>query len=152
MLELGGAAPFVVLPDADIPHAVANAVFGGFFHSGQICMATNNVIVHESIAGEFVRLLKEGLTARGNAVQAGNDHPGEHKLRGLFNDASAKRVRDLVDDAVKKGAEIIVGGSPALSTQGNVVQPVVLDHVTRDMGECFFLPSFPTSDAIRISF
>lgn len=39
-LELGGAAPFIILEDADIDHAVKNAVFGGFLHSGQICMST----------------------------------------------------------------------------------------------------------------
>lgn len=51
VLELGGAAVFVVLEDADLEHAAKNAIYGSFCHSGQICMSTNNVL------GDFAAIM-----------------------------------------------------------------------------------------------
>src|SRR5699024_11331723 len=53
-LELGGNSPFVVLGDAVVDRAVDAAIFGKFVHNGQICMATNRIIVHQYVYDEFV--------------------------------------------------------------------------------------------------
>src|SRR5207237_483760 len=59
LLELGGKAPLVVLPDADLDEAVAAAKFGAFMHQGQICMSTEKIVVDRSVAGEFAAKLGE---------------------------------------------------------------------------------------------
>lgn len=92
----------------------------------------STIIVHESIADQFASALKQNLAN----VKAGTEHPGEHQLRGLFSDVSAKRVQSLITNAVDKGAKVIVGPTPeGEHTGGNVLQPVVLDGVTAEMGE-----------------
>ncbi len=57
LLELGGKAPLVVLDDADLDQAVNAAAFGAFMNQGQICMSTERIVVHASVADEFVRRL-----------------------------------------------------------------------------------------------
>ncbi|GAA5995902.1 aldehyde dehydrogenase [Rhodotorula paludigena] len=134
VLELGGKAPAIVCEDANLEHA-ANAVkFGGLFHSGQICMATQTAIVHEAVADKFLAL----LTA--NYPKASNDK--DAVLRGLFTETSAKRVKEAIEDAVSKGAQIIAGEN---KLEGNVIQPCLLKGVTEDMRiyrEEMFAPVF----------
>ncbi|GAA5973197.1 hypothetical protein JCM11641_006318 [Rhodosporidiobolus odoratus] len=136
VLELGGKAPAIVCEDADLVHA-ANAIkFGGLFHSGQICMATQTAIVHESVVDEFTAL----LTA--NYPRAAPNGENGAQLRGLFTEASAKRVEEAVEDALGKGAEIVAGEQ---KREGNVVQPVLLKGVTAEMRvyrEEMFAPVF----------
>src|SRR5690625_6953514 len=72
-LELGGNSPFVVLGDAVVDRAVDAAIFGKFVHNGQICMATNRIIVHEDIYDEFVENFRSEehtseLQSRGHLV------------------------------------------------------------------------------------
>ncbi|KAG8729563.1 hypothetical protein FRC10_003804 [Ceratobasidium sp. 414] len=122
VLELGGAAPFIVLEDADIEHAVNNAVHGSFLHSGQICMSTNTLLLHDSIADKFIFTMKNyNLSASASASSP---------YRGLFTSQSADRVRGLINDALAKGATLSIPSSlENPSPADNVVQPTLLDHV-----------------------
>lgn len=122
-LELGGAAPLIILPDADVAAASNAVLFGGFFHSGQVCMSTNTVIVHESVAEDFCARLIAHLPK----MTAAADSPS---LRGVFSTSSAQRLKDLIADAVAKGAKILAG---TFAVVHNVVQPLVLYGVTREM-------------------
>ncbi|SCV68256.1 BQ2448_377 [Microbotryum intermedium] len=123
VLELGGKAPAIVCHDADLKTAWNAIAFGGWFHSGQICMATQTVIAHESIADELLQLLN---THKPNVTAAGEGAP----LRGLFTEASAQRVKSIIDDALSKGAKVAVGDA---KVEGNVVQPIILKDVTPEM-------------------
>ncbi|SCZ90067.1 BZ3500_MvSof-1268-A1-R1_Chr1-3g01756 [Microbotryum saponariae] len=123
VLELGGKAPAIVCHDADLKTAWNAIAFGGWFHSGQICMATQTVIAHESVAEELLQLLNNH---KPNVTAAGEGAP----LRGLFTEASAQRVKGIIDDAVSKGAKIAVGDA---KVEGNVVQPIILKDVTPEM-------------------
>ncbi|KAG8707603.1 hypothetical protein FRC09_001735 [Ceratobasidium sp. 395] len=123
VMELGGAAPFIVLEDADVEHAVNNAVHGSFLHSGQICMSTNTLLLHGSIADEFISTMKQyNLSA-----SAASSSP----YRGLFTSQSADRVRGLIDEAVTQGPVISIPSSDNTlnSPAANVVQPTLLDKV-----------------------
>ncbi|KZV92379.1 aldehyde dehydrogenase [Exidia glandulosa HHB12029] len=122
-LELGGAAPFVVLADADLDFAANAALFGGFFHSGQVCMSTNTVIVHESVAESFCQRLQAHLPT----MKAEANSPA---LRGVFSTTSAQRLDTLVDDALDKGAKILTG---TRHVENNLVQPLVLTGINKDM-------------------
>ncbi|KAG8719495.1 hypothetical protein FRC08_002677 [Ceratobasidium sp. 394] len=123
VMELGGAAPFIVLEDADIEHAVNNAVHGSFLHSGQICMSTNTLLLHDSIADKFISTMKTyNLSA-----SASSSSP----YRGLFTSQSADRVRGLINEALDKGATRSIPSSPDTSPASptNVIQPTLLDRV-----------------------
>ncbi|KAK4705364.1 hypothetical protein P7C70_g838, partial [Phenoliferia sp. Uapishka_3] len=159
VLELGGKAPAVICADADLKHAVQGVMFGGWFHSfvhistprcltfaktkyflrGQVCMATQTAIVHESIVDEFLSL----VTAHAPNVRASGDSTDEGaSLRGLFTEASATRVKEIVADALGKGAKVAAGSA---DVKDNVVQPLLLSGVTSDMQiykEEMFAPVF----------
>ncbi|KAM0791831.1 hypothetical protein ACM66B_004090 [Microbotryomycetes sp. NB124-2] len=150
VLELGGKAPLIALQDCDLDHAVNSVMFGGWFHSGQICMATQTVIVHESIAEQFkTKIASETKRLSAAATNA--------PLRGLFTEASAKRVKEIVDDALSKGAEVAAG---TYQVESNIVQPIMLDKVNETMRiyrEEMFSPVFSIvtfkieEEAIRIA-
>jgi acyl-CoA reductase-like NAD-dependent aldehyde dehydrogenase len=125
LLELGGKAPLVVLGDADVDRAAAAASFGAFFHQGQICMSTERVVVDGSVADDFAAKLGE----RAAALKVGDPREPETQIGPLVNKAALKRVSELVDDAVAKGAEVVTGGS----ADGPCYAPTVLKGVTPDM-------------------
>jgi acyl-CoA reductase-like NAD-dependent aldehyde dehydrogenase len=124
LLELGGKAPLVILDDADIDAAVNAAAFGAFANMGQICMSTERIIVDAKIADEFV----EKLAAKSSKLPAG-DPRGHVVLGSLINLESAKKMEELISDAVSKGAKLVAGGK----RDGSVVEATLLDHVTSDM-------------------
>ena len=111
LLELGGKAPLIVLDDADLDEAVKAAAFGAFMNAGQICMATERIIVVESIADKFARRLAEKALSL-----------GAHVVGQSVDDRADANVQALIDDALAKGARQIAGGAAA-----------VIDGVTPDM-------------------
>jgi benzaldehyde dehydrogenase (NAD) len=133
LLELGGKAPLVVLEDADVDAAVNATVFGAFAHSGQICMSTERVIVHEKVAEEFARK----LAARVAALPVGDPNKGEFVLGSVVGLSTVERVKRLVDEAVAKGAKLLCGGE----AQGTIMKGIVVDRVTPQM-ELFREESF----------
>ncbi len=68
LLELGGKAPLIVLEDADLEAAADAAAWGAFFNQGQICMATDRIVVMDSVAEDFIAL----LSARAARLRAGD--------------------------------------------------------------------------------
>jgi vanillin dehydrogenase len=138
LLELGGKAPMIVMADADLDEAVNAANFGAFMHSGQICMATERIIVDSSVAGEFT----DGLVAKASAMTVGDPSNPETMIGPLINKAHLKHVTELVEDARSKGAEVKTGGE----AEGPCYKPTVLTKVTPEMrvyGEESFGPIVP---------
>jgi vanillin dehydrogenase len=125
LLELGGKAPLIVMADADLPEAVAAANFGAFMHSGQICMATERIIIDSAVAGEFT----DGLAAKASAMKVGDPSDPETQIGPLITQASLQRITELVEDAVAKGAEVVTGGE----AEGPCYKPTVLTKVTPEM-------------------
>jgi benzaldehyde dehydrogenase (NAD) len=125
LLELGGKAPMVVLPDADVSQAAAAASFGAFFHQGQICMSTERIVVDSAVADDLASQLGE----RAEALKVGDPREPETQIGPLVNDASLKRVCELVNDAVAKGAEVVAGGKAV----GPCFTPTVLKGVKPGM-------------------
>lgn len=60
-LELGGKSPVIIFPDADLDKAVAKVAFGFVGNSGQVCISTNRVYVHEDVVEEFTKKLKQHI-------------------------------------------------------------------------------------------
>ncbi len=124
LLELGGKAPFIVLDDADIDQAVSAAAFGSFMHQGQICMATERIIVDEKVADAFVAK----FAAKAASLPAG-DPRGHVVLGSLIDLKAAERMDELIADAVSKGGIVVAGGKRT----GTIVEATVIDHVMPNM-------------------
>jgi succinate-semialdehyde dehydrogenase/glutarate-semialdehyde dehydrogenase len=126
-LELGGNAPFVVLGDADVDAAVAGAMVAKFRNTGQSCVAANRFIVEQPVAEAFTQKLvaQIGKLKTGRGLDEGVD------IGPLIDDASVKKVRRLVDDALAKGAKLLHGSAPDGKTR--LVAPVVLGGITSEM-------------------
>ncbi|WP_454849250.1 aldehyde dehydrogenase [Rhizobium binxianense] len=125
LLELGGKAPFVVLDDADLEQAVAAAAFGAYMNQGQICMSTERIIVDEKIADSFV----DALAAKAKSLKAGDPRKGDTPLGSVVDIDAARRIDELVRDAVAKGAVLAAGGG----ADGTIVEATLLDRVTPAM-------------------
>ncbi|KAJ9474263.1 putative Potassium-activated aldehyde dehydrogenase, mitochondrial (putative) [Pseudozyma hubeiensis] len=132
VLELGGKAPLIILEDADLDLAANGILFGGYLNSNQICMAVNNILVHKSVASKLESTLQTLFNAHRETFTA-KLHQGmedKHALRSLFTSASADRLKVLYEDAVSKGAQVVVGEA---GFDGALVQPIVLSPVKPDM-------------------
>jgi acyl-CoA reductase-like NAD-dependent aldehyde dehydrogenase len=127
LLELGGKAPLIVLDDADLDAAVNAVVFGAFANSGQICMSTERVIVHEKVADEFAGKLAKRVAA----LPCGDPREGNFVLGSVVGRPTVERVEKLVAEAVAQGAKVLTGGEKCA---GTVMKGVVVDHVTPKMG------------------
>ncbi|WP_114570656.1 aldehyde dehydrogenase family protein [Exiguobacterium flavidum] len=124
-LELGGNNVFVVLDDADIDRAVESAVYSKFYHQGQICMATNRILVAESIHDTFV----ERYVERVKQLQYGDPSNERTQVGPLINKDQIERIMDELEKTKQEGAKVLVGGS----VEGNVIAPTVVTGVTNDM-------------------
>jgi acyl-CoA reductase-like NAD-dependent aldehyde dehydrogenase len=120
-LELGGNAAAIVLADADLELAVEKSVLGAFKNAGQRCDAISRVLVEESVYDAYVeRALKEV-----DRWPVGDPRAEDTKVGPLVNDKAAARVHELIEDAVQKGAQQLVGGDVADAYH----QPTVLADV-----------------------
>jgi acyl-CoA reductase-like NAD-dependent aldehyde dehydrogenase len=125
LLELGGKAPMLVLDDADLDQAAAAANFGSFMHQGQICMATERIIVDDKVADDFIARFK----AKASGLTIGDPAKGQFPLAAVVDQSTVTRLNALIDDAQVKGAKVIVGGK-----HNNVLYPpAIVDRVTKDM-------------------
>ncbi|WP_433563231.1 aldehyde dehydrogenase family protein [Nocardia sp. CA-151230] len=125
VLELGGKNSVIVLEDADIDYAVRAAVFGAFANSGQICMSADRILVHESVAGEFL----EKFCGAVESLPTGDPADPATVIGPMVNEAAAQRVSSLVRDAVAKGAVVRAGGG---TPEGTVHRATVLTGVPLD--------------------
>lgn len=117
-LELGGNGPLVVLEDADVEAAVNAAVFGSFFHQGQVCMATNRVIAVDAVHDEVV----DRLTERVRSLRTGDPADPDTQIGPIINDAQVESILDRISRAESDGAEIRVRGERS-GPAGRVLGP-----------------------------
>lgn len=126
-MELGGNAPFVVLADADLEAALEGAMVAKMRNGGQACTAANRFFVHDSVHDAFV----DGLVARMAAVRVGPGADESTQCGPLVNDHAVRKVDLLVQDAVHRGAQVVLGGRP-LDGPGSFYPPTVLVDVPPD--------------------
>jgi succinate-semialdehyde dehydrogenase/glutarate-semialdehyde dehydrogenase len=132
VLELGGKDPMLVLADANVDHAVAGALWGGFANAGQTCSGIERVYVMREVADRFTEGVVEG--ARG--LRVGDPLSWETEIGPMVSGEQFEIVRELVDDAVANGATLRCGGpveAPAGVEAGAFYAPTVLTEVTHDM-------------------
>lgn len=134
-IELGGHAPVLVFPDADIPAAAAAVARSKFLNCGQACTSPNRIFVHRQVADEFIREL--ALQARKLTVAPGGD-PGS-TLGPLINDRARDKVERHVEDALARGARVVTGGRRPEGDRfaaGAFYEPTVLADVDDEMLVC----------------
>ena len=126
-MELGGHAPFIVFEDASIDEAVTGALQSKFRNSGQTCICTNRLFVHEKVYDSFL----EKFTNEVKKIKVGNGLNDGIVSGPLIDKSSLDKVIDHVQDAVNTGAKIAVGGE-VHSLGGNFYQPTVLSNVSTE--------------------
>ncbi|NKL21221.1 NAD-dependent succinate-semialdehyde dehydrogenase [Rhizobium leguminosarum] len=127
-LELGGNAPFIVFGDADLDAAVEGAMISKFRNAGQTCVCANRIYAQSSIYDEFVSKLAE----RVKGLQVADGFSEGTSIGPLINQKAVDKLSAHVEDALSKGARVVVGGRQH-ERGGTFVQPTVLADVRADM-------------------
>jgi succinate-semialdehyde dehydrogenase / glutarate-semialdehyde dehydrogenase len=145
-MELGGNAPFLVFEDADLDAAVDGALLAKMRNVGEACTAANRFHVHESVADEFARRLAERM----GAMTVGRGTDPDVEVGPLIDEDQRGKVTELVDDAVGRGARVLVGGGRG-EGRGYFFEPTVLADVvegSRLLSEEIFGPVAPVATFI----
>ncbi|UPL03162.1 hypothetical protein LCI18_014096 [Fusarium solani-melongenae] len=132
LLELGGKASAIVLKDADLEKAATNCAVGAFIHGGQVCMSTERILVHKSIAQDFSTALKE-------ATQKFFGSQGPPFV--LVNSTAVQKNKRLIADAVSKGATTLLGNAEAAEDEPTKMRPVIVSGVSKNM-DIYYTESF----------
>ena len=141
LMELGGKAPAIVLKDANLEKAAEGCAVGSFLHSGQICMSTERILVHSSIAEPFREALKAAMEKL-----YGKQSP----VPILVNAPPVEKNKKLVEQALSKGAKILAGDVNAKESSDTRMRPIIIDGVTKDM-DIYQTESFgPTVSLIAV--
>lgn len=129
-LELGGNAPVVVMPDADLDETAANIVAKKVGFAGQTCVNYNRIYIHESI----YEVLCEKIAAELSKVKLGKHKDEGYVMGPVINKEARDRMLDLIEDAKRGGATLVMGGEvPAEFAAGSFITPALLRDVTDDM-------------------
>jgi succinate-semialdehyde dehydrogenase/glutarate-semialdehyde dehydrogenase len=138
VLELGGSDPFIVLEDANIEKAVAQAVWSRMLNDGQQCTAAKRFIVSDKVADRFLA----GFTDALRKLQPGDPMAQETTLPPLSSESQAKTLESQINLAVSHGAKVLLGGK-RMSRSGAFLEPTVLTDIKPDSPACreeFFGP------------
>ncbi len=123
-MELGGNAPFIVFEDADLDSAVNGAVLAKMRNMGEACTAANRLYVARPIAEEFATRLAKRLAS----MQVGRGTEEGVEVGPMIDATQRRKVAELVDDAVSRGARALIGGS-SVEGAGYFYEPTVLADV-----------------------
>jgi succinate-semialdehyde dehydrogenase/glutarate-semialdehyde dehydrogenase len=126
-MELGGNAPFLVFEDADLDAAVEGGVIAKMRNMGEACTAANRFHVAQPVADEFAQRLAQKL----GAMKVGRGTDPDVQVGPLIDEAQRSKVAELVEDAVGKGARVLVGGNK-IDGPGYFFEPTVLTDVPDD--------------------
>ena len=127
-MELGGNAPFIVFDDADLDAAVEGAILCKFRNNGQTCVCANRIYVQAGIYDAFAEKLK----TRVNQMKVGDGFEEGVELGPLINADAGAKVKEHIEDAVSKGAKIILGNAKD-DQAGNFFEPTIVTGVTQEM-------------------
>ncbi|GFZ48629.1 hypothetical protein JCM24511_06378 [Saitozyma sp. JCM 24511] len=122
VMELGGKSPATVLPSADLKLAANNILFGGIFNSGQVCMSTERILVHESVASDFEKEL----------VIAAKELEGRDGFE-LVRPNAVEEIEAHIDEAIQAGAKLVYPSHPSPTSPASVhstsCRPVILSNI-----------------------
>jgi acyl-CoA reductase-like NAD-dependent aldehyde dehydrogenase len=129
LIEASGNGPVIVCDDADLGLAAKGAVFGGFFCAGQVCCATERVLVDRRVHDEFL----EAVVREAETWKLGDPFDDDTLVGPMNNEPTAQKMDRHLEDALEKGAEIVVGGGRDEGRPTQLYyQPTVVDNVGVD--------------------
>ena len=120
-MELGGHAPAIVFPDADLDEAIRLLSFNKYRNAGQVCVSPTRFLIHEDVYEPFV----DGFVKAAKSVKVGDGMDPETKMGPLAHDRRITAMQDFVADARAKGASILAGGE-RIGNTGYFFQPTVI--------------------------
>lgn len=141
LMELGGKDAAIVLEDCNIDETVENIVGGAFSYSGQRCTAVKRVLVMNGIADKLVEKLADKISK----LKVGMPED-DADITPLIDEKAADFAMELMDDAVDKGAKVVLG----YRREGTIVYPALLDNVTADMRIAWEEPFGPVLPIMRV--
>ncbi|CAL1391341.1 unnamed protein product [Linum trigynum] len=127
-LELGGNAPCIIFDDADLDVAVKGTLGSKFRNSGQTCVCANRILVQDGIYDKFAAAFSKAV----QILQVGDGFSEGASQGPLINDAAIEKVESFVEDAVSKGADVLLGGKRH-SLGRTFYEPTVLGNISSDM-------------------
>ncbi|RYG72013.1 NAD-dependent succinate-semialdehyde dehydrogenase [Lentibacillus lipolyticus] len=130
-MELGGHAPLIIAEDADLHFAVQQTMSSKFRNAGQTCICANRVLVHENVAKEFSDRLVEEVAK----LKVGDGLDKQTQVGPVINERGFEKVVSQIDDATKKGAEVLCGNQFDGNREAGYffIYPTVLGNVSEDM-------------------
>lgn len=141
LMELGGKDAAIVLEDSDLRDAAKDIVSGAYIYSGQRCTAIKRVLAINNISDKLAELMLEEIKKLKVGI------PEEDcEVTPLINNSAADFVQELIDDALKKGAKLLIGNK----RQGNLMYPTLLDNVTTNMRIAWEEPFGPVLPILRV--
>jgi succinate-semialdehyde dehydrogenase/glutarate-semialdehyde dehydrogenase len=138
-MELGGHAPYIIFPDADIERAVDTLIQTKFINNGQVCTSPNRIFIHKDIKEDVTNRLMEAI----KEVTVGNGLD-DTTVGPLINKDGVEKVVEQLKDATDKGAKVLAGGHKLEDGEyanGNFFEPTILDGVTKEM-DIFYKETF----------
>ena len=126
-MELGGSDAFIVLDDADLDHTIPWAVWGRMYNTGQTCCAAKRFILVDAVADAFLARFRAAL----EALTPGDPLEETTTLGPLSSEAALLRLQAQVEQAVARGAKVLIGGKP-IERSGSFMQPTILTDITPD--------------------
>jgi acyl-CoA reductase-like NAD-dependent aldehyde dehydrogenase len=129
VLELGGKDAMLVLADADLDIAARGALWGSFTNCGQVCLSVERVFVEQSVSESFVSKCVE----KTKKLRLGPGSDPRTDVGPLIRPHHVQRMRDLVADAVARGAKLLCGGNPRPDLGPNFFEPAVVSNVDSSM-------------------
>jgi acyl-CoA reductase-like NAD-dependent aldehyde dehydrogenase len=129
VLELGGKDPMLVLEDADIDVASSGAVWGAFVNAGQTCLSVERCYVHRKIYQGFL----DACVTKTKQLRVGGGMNAETDIGPMIHERQLRIVEAHVEDAIARGARVLVGGRHLAELGPNFYAPTVLTDVTHEM-------------------
>lgn len=126
-LELGGNAPVLVTPHANLDKAVDYIVTARINNAGQVCTCPERIFVHEDVHDDFVNKAKQRMSD----LQVGDPLDDNTDYGAIINQTQLDSIDDKVQEAVKNGADLVLGGHK-LDRAGFFYEPTILDNVKKD--------------------
>jgi succinate-semialdehyde dehydrogenase/glutarate-semialdehyde dehydrogenase len=130
IMELGGTGPSIVLDDADLKKAAEQVAIGAFYNNGQVCCATERVLVQDTCKDAFMEELLKVV----DTYKYGYWNEPDIDMGSMNSEKPVRKVEAHLKDALEKGAVILRGGKRAAGMPSNLYfEPTVVDNVTKDM-------------------
>jgi succinate-semialdehyde dehydrogenase/glutarate-semialdehyde dehydrogenase len=127
-LELGGNAPFIVFEDANLEHAASELIKSKFRNAGQTCVCANRIYIQKGVYERFSNIFLEKV----KQLKVGNGLEPNTDIGPLIDKKAVHKVRQHIEDALSKGASILIGGEPH-SNGDNWFPPTVLLNANQNM-------------------